>query len=267
MSTSLVSGSNAAALSQDFSNLLNAKSGSGSGTVDNLVQTFASELSQFLKSSSNGSQFEVDINPAANSSGGPLTITVKNLTQAPANTAAASAVSANSPSADASQTPATIGYPKGSEIFVAEFGSGPTSQPQPAFVRPPVPDFYQLPAVHSVKGVKTLESVMQQQLTLAEYGTSQMIQGNWSLNYLKDSFRVQAQAVAAAQGANPDPNVLPANWSAIADQYTNTYMQWLTQTDASYWDPKLSGPVMNAATGAVQTSKGLVDASGAPIAS
>ena len=70
-----------------------------------------------------------------------------------------------------------------------------------------------------------------------------------------------------SQGANPDPNVLPANWSAIADQYTNTYMQWLTQTDASYWDPKLSGPVMNAATGAVQTSKGLVDASGAPIAS
>ena len=94
-----------------------------------------------------------------------------------------------------------------------------------------------------------------------------MIQGNWSLNYIKDSFRVQAQAVAAAQGANPDPNILPANWSAMADQYTNSYMQWLTQTDASYWDPKLSGPVMNAATGAVQTSKGLVDASGAPIAS
>ena len=86
-------------------------------------------------------------------------------------------------------------------------------------------------------------------------------------NLFGRTFRVQAQAVAAAQGANPDPNVLPANWSAIADQYTNTYMQWLTQTDASYWDPKLSGPVMNAATGAVQTSKGLVDASGAPIAS
>ncbi|MEQ1949370.1 MAG: hypothetical protein ABL995_19420 [Bryobacteraceae bacterium] len=166
---------------------------------------------------------------------------------------------------DASDAPKLLpnGYPVGSEAFLAEFGPaefGPPVTAGPTVLAPAKPVFYEPPPTQSIKGVKTVESVMQEELLLVQHGTSQMINGNWSLKYLTDSFRDQAEHVVAGQGNSPDPRIAPDNWQEIADQYSNMYLDWLTKTDASYWDPKLSGPVLDAATGQVQTSNGAVPA-------
>jgi hypothetical protein len=156
------------------------------------------------------------------------------------------------------------GYPRGAEDFIAEFGSGATSAPEPPIRKIATPDFYQPPPVQSVKGVKTLESVMQEELVLVQHGTSQLVNGTWNLKYLTDSFEDQAQRVIMANKGSTDPSLAPANWAEIAGQYKTAYLEWLTTTDASYWDPKLSGSVYDAASGIVQTSNGPVDANGAP---
>ncbi|MEQ1885476.1 MAG: hypothetical protein ABL967_10475 [Bryobacteraceae bacterium] len=158
------------------------------------------------------------------------------------------------------------GYPVGSEGFLAEFGPPASDVPGPTVLVPAKPVFYEPPPTQSVNGVKTVESVMQEVLVLTQHGTSQMINGNWSLQYLKDSFRDQAEHTVAGQGNNLDPRIVPENWQEIADRYANMYLDWLTKTDASYWDPKLSGPVLDPATGQVQTSNGPVPA-GVPLGS
>jgi len=278
---------------------MNGLTGTASQSASSFANSFAGMLAQILESSSNGSQFEIGISTTQNpnSPAGQFTITVKNVTPTagatslsnttvgnPASSSAAAAsaagstagassgiASATSPAsgtaaANNCETPPTrSGYPPGSEAFIKEFGSGPTSEPEPPVKPIPTPAFYQPPPTKSVSGVKTMESVMQDELVMTQYGTSQMIQGTWNLKYLTDSFRDQAQRVISAANRNTDPSIAPANWRDIADQYSSMYLQWLSKTDASYWDPKLSGPVYDPATGIVQTASGPVDSNGTPM--
>ncbi|MEQ1885475.1 MAG: hypothetical protein ABL967_10470 [Bryobacteraceae bacterium] len=68
---------NLAALSKSF----NTRVGTGSQPSGNLMQSFATELSQILQSSTNGSQFEIDIVPQSSSSASaPFKILVRNVT-------------------------------------------------------------------------------------------------------------------------------------------------------------------------------------------
>jgi len=286
-----------------------------SESIDSFAQQLAAALQQVLGQSGFGSQIEIGIKPAPNSSSntglGEYTLTVQRApvpsdTTATANVAPLAvantrpagpvpafanpstappqplnAVTEQSTGAAASSAAALAAkYPfpmidmfENSTIITGELPSTPIEPPKP---RPVTPEFYKAPApeyVTTPEGVKlfTLESYMQRQLELLERGgATEMIRGTpgWSAPEQLESFYLQAKTLAV-DSTYKDPRLSPPNWLDVVGQYRNTFLDWLSHADSSYFDAKLSGPVYDASTRTIQTSNGPVtlsdtDLSGIP---
>ena len=102
---------------------------------------------------------------------------------------------------------------------------------------------------------------MQQQLELVGRGGAirAMLRGDqgWDLPHLLDSFELQAKHLAVDIGI-PDPKLSPPDWLDIVAGYQGRFLEWLSHTDAAYFDPNLSGNLYDPATSTVQTSNGPV---------
>lgn len=148
-------------------------------------------------------------------------------------------------------------------VITGELPSTPIEPPKP---KPRTPDFYVAPQPEFVwipegTGIMTLDSFMQQQLELVgrDGAIRAMLQGDqgWDLPTLLESFEIQAKQLAVEIGI-PDPKLSPSNWQEVVGGYRGRFLQWLSQTDAAYFDPNLSGPIYDPETGMAQTVSGPV---------
>jgi len=205
---------------------------------------------------------------------GPLPLFV-NPTTAPPQPSNAGTEQSTGAAASAATTLATK-YPfpmidmfENSTIITGELPSTPIEPPKP---RPVTPEFYKAPApeyVTTPEGVKlfTLESYMQRQLELLERGgATEMIRGTpgWSAPELLESFYLQAKTLAV-DSSYKDSKLSPPNWLDVVGQYRNTFLDWLSHADSSYFDAKLSGPIYDGSTRTIQTSNSPVTLSDADL--